>query len=132
MKLNHVGFAVTDVMATVEMFENYFGFVRVPEAPLSAKMGFVLDDDGALITLFKTNDAVYPKIFHIGFMQGNVEQVYLIHEKLKAGGFDPEDVREEHGRMTFYFKAPGNFVVEVNSLIQEARPELKSKASSNQ
>ncbi|MGI4022085.1 MAG: VOC family protein [Janthinobacterium lividum] len=131
MKVNHLGLAVTDVMATVEMFETYFGLVRVPEAPVNAKMDFMLDDDGALITLFKTNDAVYPKIFHIGFMQGNVEQVYVIHEKLKAGGFDPEEVREEHGRMTFYFKAPGNFVVEVNSLIQQARPDLKNMASAN-
>lgn len=131
MKINHLGLAVTDVVATVEMFETYFGLVRVPEAPMNAKMGFMLDDDGALITLFKTNDAVYPKIFHIGFMQGNVEQVYMIHEKLKAGGFNPEEVREEHGRMTFYFKTPGNFVVEVNSLIQQARPELKNMASAN-
>lgn len=131
MKINHLGFAVTDVMATVEMFETYFGLVRVPEAPMSAKMGFMLDDDGSLITLFKTNDAVYPKIFHIGFMQGNVEQVYVIHEKLKAGGFNVEKIREEHGRMTFYFKAPGNFVIEVNSLIQQTRPELKNAASAN-
>ena len=64
-------------------------------------------------------------------MQGSIEQVHIIHEKLKAGGFDPEDIREEHGRMTFYFKAPGNFVIEVNSLMQEARPELKGMASSN-
>ena len=131
MKLNHIGFAVTDVVATVEMFENYFGLIRAPGAPLTPKMGFVLDDDGSLITLFKTNDAVYPKIFHIGFMQGNIEQVYQMHEKLRAGGFDPEDVREEHGRITFYFKAPGNFVIEVNSLMQDARPDLKSKASAN-
>ena len=131
MKLNHIGFAVTDVTATVELFETYFGCVRAPGTPFSAKMAFVLDDDGALITLFKTNDAVYPKIFHIGFMQGNVEQVYLIHDQLKGGGFDPEEIREEHGRMTFYFKAPGNFVIEVNSLMQEARPDLKGIASSN-
>lgn len=131
MKLNHIGFGVTEVMATVEMFETYFGCIRAPGAPLTPKMGFVLDEDGSLITLFKTSDAVYPKLFHIGFMQGNVEQVYSMHEKLKVGGFDPEDVREEHGRMTFYFKAPGNFVVEVNSLMQEARPELKDLASSN-
>ena len=64
-------------------------------------------------------------------MQGNVEQVYAIHEKLKAGGFNPADVREEHGRMTFYFKAPGNFVIEVNSLMQQARPDLKAMANDN-
>ena len=131
MIVNHIGFAVTDVMATVEMFENYFGFQRAPGAPLTAKMGFLTDDSGALITLFKTSDAVYPKIFHIGFMQGNVTEVYAMHDKLKAGGFDVEDVREEHGRMTFYFKAPGNFVIEVNSLLQEARPELKDVTSAN-
>lgn len=131
MKINHIGFGVTDVLGTVEMLEQYFGLIRVPEAPQTAKMGFLLDDDGSLITLFKTSDAVYPKLFHIGFMQGNVEKVYSIHEKLTAGGFEPEEVREEHGRMTFYFRAPGNFMIEVNSLLQEARPELKDMASSN-
>ena len=131
MKVNHIGFAVTDVTATVTLLETYFNLVKAPGAPCTPKMGFMLNDDGSLFTFFKTSDAVYPKLFHIGFMQGNVEQVYHIHEKLKAGGFAPEDIREEHGRMTFYFKAPGNFVIEVNSLIQQARPELKSIASEN-
>lgn len=131
MKLNHIGFGVTDVTGTVEMFETYFGLTRAPQTPFSPKMAFMLDDDGSLITLFRVNDAVYPEIFHIGFMQGSVEKVYEIHEKIKAGGYNPEDIRQEHGRMTFYFKAPGNFVVEVNSLIQEARPELKNQVSDN-
>ncbi|WP_462265107.1 VOC family protein [Mucilaginibacter sp.] len=131
MKLNHIGFGVTDVTGTVEMLETYFGLVRAPGTPYSPKMAFVQDDDGSLLTFFKVNDAMYPKLFHIGFMQGNIEQVYALHEKIKAGGYEPEEVREEHGRMTFYFKAPGNFVVEVNSLIQQARPELKSQTNEN-
>jgi lactoylglutathione lyase len=131
MKLNHIGFGVTDVTGTVEMLEHYFGMLRAPETPFSTKMAFMLDDDGSLISFFKKEDAVYPEIFHIGFMQDNTEKVYALHEKLKAGGMNPGDIREEFGRMTFYTKAPGNFVIEVNSLIEAARPQLKSQVNDN-
>jgi catechol 2,3-dioxygenase-like lactoylglutathione lyase family enzyme len=130
MKLNHMGLAVTDVLATVEMFETYFGLCRVP-GMCNAKMGFLTDDGGSLITLFKTNSVVYPKIFHIGFMLGSVEQVNDMHARLAAGGFQPEVAREEHGRFTFYFQAPGGFVVEVNSLADRAGAELRDSVSAN-
>lgn len=131
MKLNHLGLGVTDVIGTVEMFENYFGLLRAPGTPFNSKMAFVLDDNASLITIFKSDDVIYPKIFHIGFMQDTVEQVHAIHERITADGYTPEDIREEFGRLTFYFNAPGGFMVEVNSLIQEERPELKSKVNAN-
>jgi lactoylglutathione lyase len=131
MKLNHIGFAVSEVPATVEMLETYFDLVRAPDTPISSKMAFLLDKNGSLITMFKTDDAFYPEIFHIGFMQDTVDQVKEIHKKITAGGYNPEEIREEHGRMTFYFKAPGGFMVEVNSLIEANRPELKSMVNSN-
>lgn len=131
MKLNHIGFGVADVIGTVEMLEQYFGFRRAPETPFSSKMAFMLDEGGSLITFFKTDDAVYPEIFHIGFMQEDMEKVYALHEQLTAGGMNPGDIREEHGRMTFYTMAPGNFVIEVNSLIEAARPQLKNQVNDN-
>lgn len=114
MILNHMGLAVTDVLATAAMFEKYFDFSRV-RGPFNAEMAFLTDGTGALMTLFKTDDAVYPEIFHIGFMLEAVEEVLDIHARLTDDGFEPEQPREEYGRFTFYFKAPGGFVVEVNT-----------------
>jgi lactoylglutathione lyase len=131
MKLNHMGLGITDVIATVEMFEKYFGLSRAPGAPSNAKMAFLTDDDGSLITLFKSDDVIYPKIFHIGFMLGSVEQVAEMHDRITAGGFQPEKMRKEHGRITFYFNAPGGFVVEVNSLAQHPSADLMSTVNPN-
>lgn len=131
MVLNHIGFGVTDVKGTVHLFETYFGLMRAPQTPFNDKMAFVIDDAGSLITLFKADDAVYPQIFHMGFMQQTFERVQAIRAQLVAGGFEPGEIREEHGRMTFYFKAPGNFVVEVNSLSPEQKTELKQKVNEN-
>ena len=120
MNLNYLGLGVTEVPQTVAMFEKYFGLRRVSHSPVNDKMGFLNDDSGALITIFRVRDVNYPKIFHIGFMQDTVEQVHAIHEQLTLDGFAPEAMREEHGRRTFYFKAPGGFTVEVNAFITEA------------
>ena len=117
MNLNHMGLGVTEIARTVEMFETYFGWRRAEGTPVNERMAFLLDDSDALITMFKVKDATYPKIFHIGFIQDSVEQVTAMHERLTAGGFEPENVREEHGRMTFYFRAPGGFMIEVNAFL---------------
>ena len=120
MNLNHLGLGVTEVPQTVAMFEKYFGLRRLDHYPVSEKMGFLNDDSGALITIFRVPDVNYPKIFHIGFMQDSVEQVDAMHEQLRSDGFDPEVMREEYGRKTFYFKAPGGFTIEVNAFITSA------------
>lgn len=117
MNLNHLNLGVTEIPATVALFETYFGLRRADFDPANEKMAFLNDDRGMLLTLFRVKDAAYPKIFHIGFTQERVEQVLEIHAKLKAANFDPEEPREEHGRFTFYFKAPGGFVVEVNAFL---------------
>ncbi len=118
MILNHINLGVTDVPATVAMFETYFGLRRPAGFPVTPKMAFLTDDAGALVSLFQVPDATYPKIFHIGFMQKTAAEVDAIHERLVAGGFDPEVAREEHGRYTFYFRAPGGFTIEVNTSLQ--------------
>ena len=120
MNLNHLGLGVTEVPQTVAMFEKYFGLRRLAQSPVNETMGFLNDDSGALITIFRVSDSNYPKIFHIGFMQDTIEQVQALHEQLSIDGFDPEAMREEYGRKTFYFKAPGGFTVEVNAFITEA------------
>ena len=119
MNLNHLGLGVTEVPRTVAMFGKYFGLRPVDHAPANDKMGFLNDDSGALITIFRVPDVNYPKMFHIGFMRDSMEQVHALHEQLSADGFEPEAMREEYGRKTFYFKAPGGFTVEVNAFIKE-------------
>ena len=121
MKLNHINLGCTEIVATVAMFETFFGLSRAENYPANDKMAFLIDDNGALVTLFKVNDVVYPKIFHIGFIQETVDQVLEIRENLREGGFEPQEAREEHGRFTFYFQAPGGFTVEVNTLNAQPR-----------
>lgn len=116
MKLNHINLSVTDVPATVAMFETYFGLTPAP-GPRNEHMAFLNDDNGALIAVFRAKDATYPKMFHIGFIQENVDAVHAMHARLTAGGFNPQTPREEHGRVTFYFDAPGGFVVEVDAFL---------------
>ena len=116
MHLNHVNLGVTEVPATVAMFETFFGLRRTG-MPVNDKMAFLTDDGGGILSLFRVKDATYPKIFHIGFIQERVEHVHAIHARLTEGGFAPETPREEHGRVTFYFQAPGGFTVEVNAFL---------------
>jgi catechol 2,3-dioxygenase-like lactoylglutathione lyase family enzyme len=61
----------------------------------------------------KATEVEYPGAFHVGFMQENPDRVDEIHERLKADGFDVQPAREFHGAWTFYFRAPGGFLVEV-------------------
>lgn len=116
MKLNHINLGVTEIAPTVAMFETYFGLTPMG-LPVNDKMAFLTDDAGAVLSLFRVKDATYPKIFHIGFIQETTDEVRAIHARLAEGGFEPEEPREEHGRFTFYFKAPGGFTVEVNAFV---------------
>ena len=118
MKLNHINLGVTDVPATVALFEEYFGLKPAEGGfPQNPAMAFLTDDDGSLISIFRARDVTYPKVFHIGFIQENAEAVRAMHAKLQAGGFQPQEPREEHGRLTFYFDAPGGFVIEVDAFL---------------
>jgi catechol 2,3-dioxygenase-like lactoylglutathione lyase family enzyme len=116
MILNHLNLGVTEIEKTVALFETHFGLTRAPGTPLNQRMAFLMDDAGALLALFKVEDAVYPKIFHIGFLQKSAADVARIHAKLLAAGFAPGPAHEDHGRFTFYFQAPGGFTIEVEAL----------------
>ncbi|MFC4426907.1 VOC family protein [Deinococcus navajonensis] len=115
MKLNHLNLTVTDVPATVALLENHFGMRRVPGYPDTDGMSFLHDDTGFLLSLFRGKDVQYPRGFHVGFIQPSVAQVEAIHAQLSAAGLAVPPMREEHGRLTFYFDAPGGFVIEVEA-----------------
>jgi catechol 2,3-dioxygenase-like lactoylglutathione lyase family enzyme len=115
MRLNHLNLTVPDVAKTRAFFETYFGLRCISERGRNA-LAVLSDESGFILTLNNFENATeveYPGAFHIGFMQENRERVDEIYERVKAGGFDVNPPREFHGAWTFYFRAPGNFLVEV-------------------
>jgi lactoylglutathione lyase len=115
MRVNHLNLTVPDVRQTREFFETFFGLKCVADLGRNA-LAVMIDESGFILTLNnfeKASEVEYPGAFHIGFMQDSRERVDEIYQQLKAGGYEAEPPREFHGAWTFYFRAPGNFVVEV-------------------
>jgi catechol 2,3-dioxygenase-like lactoylglutathione lyase family enzyme len=117
MKLNHINLGVSDVGAATAFLVRYFGVRLAPGMPQNDAMGFTLDDNDALISVFKAKDVVYPKIFHIGFLQATRQAVDELHAQLSADGCEPGERNTEHGRYVFYVNAPGGFLVEVSCVV---------------
>jgi lactoylglutathione lyase len=115
MRLNHVNLTVPDVSRTRDFFETYFGFQCIAAKGRDA-LAVLIDESGFVLTLNnfdKTSEVAYPGAFHIGFMQESRERVDEIYNRLTTDGFDVEPAKEFHGAWTFYFRAPGDFLVEV-------------------
>ena len=117
MKLNHLNLTVTDVPETHAFLEKYFGLKSMG---CNQNMGFLSDDDGAVISLThmkvaKETEVRYPASFHIGFIQESEERVNEINQRLQDDGFDVTPPARMHGSWTFYFRAPGGFTIEVLS-----------------
>ena len=116
MALNHLNLTVPNVPQTRAFFETYFGFRRLAGAPQSATFVVLVDESGFVLSLNNFTEAaevVYPGAFHVGFRQDSREQVDAFYQRLKADGFDLKPPHEFHGGWTFYFRAPGGFLVEV-------------------
>jgi catechol 2,3-dioxygenase-like lactoylglutathione lyase family enzyme len=115
MALNHLNLTVPDVPQTRAFFETYFGF-RWVGGRQSDALVVLVDESGFVLTLnnlAKVAEAVYPGAFHVGFRQDSREQVDAFYQRLKADGFDMKPPHEFHGGWTFYFRAPGGFLIEV-------------------
>jgi catechol 2,3-dioxygenase-like lactoylglutathione lyase family enzyme len=115
MALNHLNLTVPDVPQTRAFFETYFGFRCVAGRPSDALVVLV-DESGFVLTLnnlAKAAEVAYPGAFHVGFRQDSRERVDAFYQRLKADGFDLKPPHEFHGGWTFYFRAPGGFLVEV-------------------
>jgi lactoylglutathione lyase len=115
MSLNHLNLTVPNVQETRKFFENLFGFRCLLEKGRDT-LAVLTDDSGFVLTLNnfdRASSVQYPGGFHIGFMQEDRQRVDDIHRRLHEGGFHPEPPKEFHGAWTFYFTAPGGFVVEV-------------------
>jgi lactoylglutathione lyase len=115
MRVNHLNLTVPDVRQTREFFETFFGLKCVADLGRNA-LAVMIDESGFILTLNnfeKASEVEYPGAFHIGFMQDSRERVDEIYQQLKAGGYEAEPPKEFHGAWTFYFRAPGGFLVEV-------------------
>jgi catechol 2,3-dioxygenase-like lactoylglutathione lyase family enzyme len=116
MALNHLNLTVPDVPETREFFETYFGFRCLAGAPQSDTFVVLVDESGFVLSLNNFTEAkqvVYPGAFHVGFRQDSREQVDALCQRLKVDGFDMKPPHQFHGGWTFYFRAPGGFLVEV-------------------
>ena len=113
MTLNHLNLTVADAMETRLFLEKYFG-LRGNEG---GNHGFQMlrDDNGMVLTLIKgrASEINYPATFHVGFIQDSEQRVNEINQRLRDDGFDVPAPSRMHGSWTFYFKAPGGFVIEV-------------------
>ncbi len=118
MTLNHINLTVDDVLAAKKFLAKYFDLRdQMPESK-NKTIGFVFDDNGMVITLIKAEKGEtvkYPSSFHIGFMQATPDDVNRINQQLHADGYDVEPPSKQHGAWTFYFTAPGGFLIEVLS-----------------
>lgn len=115
MKLNHINLTVDDVPAAHDFLQTYFGLQSMS---CNKHIGLMKDDDGAIITLMglklaNATEVRYPNSFHIGFIQETDEQVNTINQRLRDAGYDVAPPSRQHGAWTFYFQAPGGFVIEV-------------------
>jgi len=114
MKLNHVNLTVDDVPAARRLLEKHFGLRPMDEGMKNFDVLF--DDDDLVLTLIgvgRSKEVVYPKTFHIGFMQPTEADVDEVNRRLRDDGFDIDPPSRQHGAWTFYFDAPGGFTIEV-------------------
>jgi lactoylglutathione lyase len=116
MKINHLNLAVTDPIAAQQFLVKYFG-LKTHGKP-NATMAFLTDDNGMLLALMNPKvggetEVRYPAIFHVGFMQESEERVNEINQRMKADGLDVPTPARQHGSWTFYYEAPGGFLIEV-------------------
>jgi lactoylglutathione lyase len=115
--LNHLNLAVSDVQGAREFLIKYFD-LKSDGKKGNDIIAFLRDDNGMVLTLTnidKATEVKYPGAFHIGFIQQSPERVDEINRRLKDDGFDVDPPGRQHGSWTFYFLAPGGFVIEVLS-----------------
>ena len=117
MILNHINLAVSDVQGARRFLMGYFGLD--PEGmPGNDRIAFLRDNHGIVLTLTSIGGATEVTsagTFHIGFVQESPAGVDEINRRLKDDGFDVPAPSRQHGSWTFYFRAPGGYVIEVLS-----------------
>lgn len=116
MNLNHLNLTVNDALETQAFLIKHFGMRPFEGARDSRAFAFLTDDSGMVLSLIRgsrTEEIPYPPNFHIGFIVDSEERVNEINQRLREDGFEVDPPARLHGSWTFYFKAPGGFVIEV-------------------
>jgi lactoylglutathione lyase len=114
MTLNHLNLTVPDPVTTSEFLARHFA---LRSGGGNRGMQVLHDDQGLVLTLIKgrAEDVTYPPTFHIGFIQRSEEHVNAINRRLRDEGLAVDPPARMHGAWTFYFPAPGGFIIEVMS-----------------
>ncbi len=114
MTLNHLNLTVADPAATGDFLARHFA---LRQGGGNKGMQVLYDDNGMVLTLIKgrAEEIAYPPTFHIGFIQPSEARVDEINARLRDDGLQVDAPARLHGAWTFYFTAPGGFVVEVMS-----------------
>ena len=115
MQLNHINLTVPDVTASADFLRRHFGLRDMGLRPTRV-MALLTDGHGMVLNLsnFDAVDRVtWPDDFHIGFIRGSRAEVDATHAELVAAGYQADEPRRFHGSWTFYVRAPGGFLVEV-------------------
>jgi catechol 2,3-dioxygenase-like lactoylglutathione lyase family enzyme len=120
MKLNHINLPIDDVDTTRQFFEQFFNF-KCLEIKGDNALAILKGEDDFILVLMskafnKNAEISYPDAFHIGFLVKSDAQVDAAYQRLIAGNAVPEKppgkIRGQYG---FYFRAPGNLLIEVTS-----------------
>jgi catechol 2,3-dioxygenase-like lactoylglutathione lyase family enzyme len=114
MKLNHLSFPSSNVPETAEFFVRYLGC----EVSTKAETYYVLKRDGFDIVIDQAVDdtPAWPKAFHVGFELETVEEVHLLHARLRSEGAAMEtEVFNNTRGSRFFCRAPGGMMFEINT-----------------
>ncbi|WP_437766529.1 VOC family protein [Sorangium sp. So ce281] len=115
MQLNHIDLQVPDVLEAAAFFERHFQF-EVHGNRRSPAIAILTGPGDFTLVLQRRGEAdgPYPDGFHIGFIVGDVATVYDKHAAIVAAGVDCGSVSENGRGVMFYFKAPGDILIEVS------------------
>ncbi|APR86186.1 Lactoylglutathione lyase [Minicystis rosea] len=115
MQLNHLDLQVPDVLATAAFFERHFQFEIHGNRTSPAIAILTGPGDFTLVLQQKrATDGPYPEGFHIGFIVDDDVTVRRKHAEIVAAGIESGDVSESNRGVMFYFKAPGDILIEVS------------------
>ena len=120
MHLNHLDLSVPDVAAAVAFFESAFGFCLLQTKGRDG-MAILRGDAGFVLVLTRAAEAVYPKTFHIGFLEASEDAVHAAYARMTAAGIDvPSPPARMRDVLGFYCQVPGGILVEVSCRAAQA------------
>ena len=114
MQLTHLDLSVPNVAAAAAFFADGFGFTTI-DTRGNGGMAIMKGEGGVVLVLTRCAEPLYPKTFHIGFLQTSPEAVMQAYQRLLAAGIAvPAAPSEMRGALMFYCSVPGGVLVEVS------------------